>query len=139
MNLTVTISIYAGGPGSVCEGSNCGRPKGAGGAKYRGGLVCVDFDNTLIEHKKGGGETTPRKMIPEGAELVRRLKSEGYRVVVLTARDNHDVVVKFLAKNNIPVDGVTSHKPPAIAYVDDRGVHWDRDVEKTMAHIKRLE
>lgn len=27
MNLAATLAIYAGGPGSGCRGSNCGRPK----------------------------------------------------------------------------------------------------------------
>lgn len=31
MNLQTTLSIYAGGPGSGCQGPNCGRPEGVHG------------------------------------------------------------------------------------------------------------
>lgn len=81
----------------------------------------------------------PRKAIPEGLELLRRLKSAGYKVFIFTARSDHDVLQRWLDKRGITVDGITSHKLPATAYVDNRAVHWDKNVDGVLQQVKALE
>ena len=140
MNLESTITIHAGGPGSGCKGTNCGRPR-TGNKQNRTSYntVMVDFDNTIAQHRTGSGQPEPKRVIREGRQLVEELKKRGYRVIVLTARTNLDRVRVFLAKRNIPVDGVTNRKIPATAYIDDRGIFWDRNVRKALQKVKSLE
>lgn len=37
MNLAQTVALYFGGPGSGCQGENCGRPPGSGSGPHTHG------------------------------------------------------------------------------------------------------
>lgn len=111
----------------------------AGGAVYkllltdsRGKTVCVDFDGVLSESIHRFDPTDCGALIEEGKQLVLELHRKGYRIVILTARQKHDIVEHFLTANGIPYDEVTNVKPPAVAYIDDKAVSFKRDSAGTV-------
>lgn len=70
-------------------------------------------------------------------EFLERCKELGYHVVLFTTRDR-TLVETWLVKHKLInlVSGIANEKPPAIAYVDDRGVRFDpRDMDKVFSQI----
>ena len=97
------------------------------GAREREGsdmrTVCVDFDGVLNTYTgwKGEGELFEPQA---GAEdFLVSLVTYGYRVVIFTTRPS-ERVWEWLCRYDINdfVDDVTSVKPPATAYIDDRSI-----------------
>lgn len=95
--------------------------------------IAVDFDG-VIHIRRGkynpdycGGE------VCEGAkESIEKLISKGYEIIIFTARDNLTSVNEFLSQRGFPKMEVTNRKPPAIAYIDDRGIRFTnwKDMER---------
>jgi hypothetical protein len=88
--------------------------------QYKDSTVQIDFDGTLCSSY--GGRGLLGEPIPSGVELVKELFSMGYRIIILTANPEPDVVGQWLVKHGVPFTAVTSQKLPAVAYVDDRAV-----------------
>lgn len=96
--------------------------------------VCLDFDGVLHSYRSGwcGAEIIPDPPIHGTREAVARLRQQ-YRIVVHSSRchteEGRRAVEGWLVKNDIIVDEVCEHKPPAHCYVDDRAVrfrgNWD--------------
>lgn len=89
--------------------------------------ICIDFDGVIHRYSKGwnGGEIYDRPM-PGAKVAIRRLMKQ-FTVIILTAReaDTHHKVRAWLKKWGFPKIKVTNIKPPAIAYIDDRAIHFD--------------
>lgn len=87
--------------------------------------IAIDFDGVIHSYENGwqGGKIygSPNKNC---REVITKLKSRGFRLVVLTARTDLDEVSEWLKHHEIIVDDVTNIKPPAIAYIDDRGIRF---------------
>jgi 8-oxo-dGTP pyrophosphatase MutT (NUDIX family) len=96
------------------------------------GLVCVDFDGVI--HPKDPASDGPP--LPGAGELLSRIVRQ-YRLCILTARTNLQYVRDYLERNGLGeyAGHVTNVKPPAVAYVDDRAVHPNGDVDRTMQKI----
>lgn len=86
--------------------------------------VQVDFDGTLIDNN--GSHDMTGEPIASGVELVKKLHALGYRVIILTANPAPDVVGQWLVRHGVPFTAVTSQKMPAVAYVDDRAVPFNK-------------
>ena len=108
--------------------------------------VAVDLDGTLAEHGPFKGKDHFHPVRPGAARFMKRLKAEGYRVIIYTCRGDEQAVRGWLADNDIPYDGVnknpdqppdTSDKLYAAAYVDDRSVHADGDWDEMFKRVKR--
>lgn len=100
--------------------------------------VQVDFDGTLT-HKHGGlGTLGPLK--PNSVPLINELHRLGYEVSIFTANPNLDLIGRYLMNNGITFARITNRKEPAVAYLDDRAVHWtgDEPVEDAIKKIKEL-
>lgn len=85
-------------------------------------IVCVDFDGVLsnsVGPYWPGHFGTP---IEEGLHLLSMLMQGGYKVVILTARKETDLVALWLRDHGFPGMFVTNHKVPALMYVDDRAL-----------------
>ena len=102
--------------------------------------VCIDFDGTLtadVPHQEGVPTAPPAAI---SAELLRRLAAR-YRVVVLTARPINEVMPWLDRHGYVQfITDVTNTKPPAIAYLDNRGVHVTEasDVQRVLDEVERL-
>ncbi|HJW11297.1 MAG TPA: hypothetical protein VJ598_05910, partial [Albitalea sp.] len=102
--------------------------------------VCLDFDGTLtqpVPYTPGEATAPPR---PGLVRALRALRGAGYRLVVLTARPPGEVH-GWLHRHQVAayIDEVTNTKPPAAAYVDDRGVTFDGDWGAVHTEIERLQ
>jgi phosphoserine phosphatase len=86
------------------------------------GVACVDLDSVLLYHEPEDGTCRQGRVLPLGRKLVQLLRSNGWRVVVLTSRGVHQhlYIHDYLHSKRVFVDEVTNVKPPADAYFDDK-------------------
>lgn len=89
--------------------------------------VCIDLDATLLWHDRWRGAESFGEPVEGAAEFTRSL-SKYARIIILSARLGgggrglHGKLEAWLQQNGITFDELTSVKPPAHAYVDDRAV-----------------
>lgn len=101
--------------------------------------VAVDFDGVLHQYDGWKGADHFDEPYPWAKEFLERCKEVGYQVIIYTTRDVLAVEM-WLAKYQLLslTSGIRNEKPPAIAYVDDRGVRFDpRDMDRVFADIIR--
>ena len=97
--------------------------------------VCLDFDGVVHQYVSGwkGYDTVLDPPIASTVKAIKKLRENGYRVVICTARsehlDGHKAVVDWLKKYNIEVDDVCATKPTAMIYIDDRAVTYVPDMD----------
>lgn len=87
--------------------------------------VGIDFDGVI--HAGGHGMPGEVEGQPvDGAQDALKQLSDRYRIVIFTARQDFGAVRDWLKANgmNDYVDEITNRKPNALAYVDDRGIHF---------------
>ena len=90
--------------------------------------IVFDFDGVIHPYTSGwqGITKTPDPPVPEAVEAIRRLRRNGYKVIVVSARCSVSAgmvaIKQYLNDWRIDVDGVTAEKPAAMAYVDDRAI-----------------
>ena len=103
--------------------------------------IVFDFDGVIHSYTSGWqGMTTisdpPTAGVPE---LIEKLRSNGYQVIVVSTRcadpAGFIAVSDWLDSHAIEVDAVLATKPPALVYIDDRAYRFtgpmlDNDVEQ---------
>lgn len=93
--------------------------------------VVFDFDGVIHSYKTGwlGEAVIPDPPVPGIKETIAKLREYGYEVVVVSTRCSSKAGMKaiqaWLRQNDIIVDDVLAHKPPAMCYVDDRAICFD--------------
>ena len=102
--------------------------------------VAIDWDGTLVEHKwPEMGE-----WLPGAVDFVKALQKRGFKVVIHSCRagylkGNTEIRERL---NAAGLKDVTLHtepgKPLAVAYVDDRGVHFGGDFDAALKQILEL-
>jgi len=108
----------------------------------RNKTICVDLDGVIHQYNQGFGDGQLYGDMVEGAgPALAKLVKEGYTIVIQTTRlnsrwykdDAHynqamDKIVDWLADHNLLRGShwheITGQKPPAIAYIDDRGIRF---------------
>lgn len=106
--------------------------------------VVFDFDGVIHSYKSGwkGAGVIPDPVVPGIAEVICRLREDGYRVVVVSTRcssiEGMEAVEVYLKENHIVVDDVLAEKPPAVCYVDDRAVCFRGNAGKLVSQIKNF-
>lgn len=87
--------------------------------------ICFDFDGVIHSYVSGwhGTDVIPDRMVTGIGKLIRKLKADGYRIVIFTTRAildvGHEAVRKYLNRRHIPYDLISAEKPPAFCYIDD--------------------
>jgi len=95
--------------------------------------IAVDFDGVIHKYSKGwqNGEIYDEPVEGSLSALVE-LYNKGYKVVIFTTREDINLVhiwieeqcdKYFLEVRELDFE-VTNKKPPAIAYIDDRGIRF---------------
>lgn len=98
--------------------------------------ICVDFDGVLNDYHGYDGDnlSTPR----EGAKEFLEQLYWHYEVIIFTARDPR-LVMEWMDANgfcvDIHYDQITNVKLPAVAYIDDRAIHFDGDYNKVLHRL----
>ena len=94
-------------------------------------VICLDFDGVFNNYKGYDGDNlgSPREGIREFLETL----SKDYTIEVCSVRRYSKIII-WLDKHDLLkyVANVTGYKPAAICYVDDRGINFDGDYEKTL-------
>lgn len=98
--------------------------------------VCVDFDGVLNDYTGWTGEDDLAGVAPGAPSFLFQLMQAGYEIVILTTGPQ-ERVWEWLRLHEIDglVDDVTSVKPPAFAYVDDRAICYRGDFAQTLAAL----
>ena len=100
--------------------------------------IGVDFDGVIHKNSKGYHDGTVYDEPVEGAREALQKLSEKYTVIVYTAKARKDrglvngmsgtqMIWEWLKKYDLNqyVSKVTSEKPRAVAYIDDKGIRFD--------------
>lgn len=101
--------------------------------------IAIDFDGVIHKSSKGFYDGTIYDEPIEGAiESIKRIYKSGYTIVIFTAKAKSDrplvngktgseLVWDWLKKYNIDkyIKEVTSEKPRALYYIDDRGIRFE--------------
>jgi len=96
--------------------------------------ICFDFDGVINSYKSGWqGATIISDPPVEGVkEAIDEFKKAGYNIVICSSRaktiGGKQAIVEYLKKYHIYYDRVDSDKPPAIAYIDDRAIQFNGNV-----------
>ncbi|HEC60742.1 hypothetical protein LCGC14_0460970 [marine sediment metagenome] len=112
-------------------------------------IIAVDLDGTILKNKKPFmGADDFGKPERKVEDCLRFLKNHGFEILIHTTRVNPRLqglapallrmrVSDALDAHKIPFDGIWTGpgKPLAEFYVDDRGVLYAGDWEKTMREI----
>lgn len=102
--------------------------------------ICLDFDGVIHSYRSGwcGIDNIPDPPIHGTDRAISRLRQD-YRVVINSARcatkEGRDAIRSWLQKHAIEVDEVCEHKPPALVYVDDRGIRFQGDWFEALQQI----
>lgn len=110
------------------------------GIERRRRTVCLDFDGVLHSYNSPftAVDDIPDPPIHGAREAVSLLRKQ-FRVVVYSSRcrtaEGRTAITNWLAKHRIEVDEVCEHKPPAMAYVDDRAVPFTGNWHDTVRAI----
>ena len=92
-------------------------------------IICLDFDGIFNEYSGYDGDNIgqPRP----GIELFLKKLNTRYRVWICSVRRYSKIQV-WLEEHNLLqyVEFVTSYKPPAVAYVDDRAIRIQIEAEE---------
>ena len=81
-------------------------------------LICVDFDATIFDGYD---------VLPGCVEALTELR-KSYRVMIFSARPTdgeREHMRRMLDKFNVPYDIIGPVKPNAVAFIDDKGVHFE--------------
>ena len=96
--------------------------------------ICLDFDGVFNEYKGYDGDNIGRPR-PGIKEFLEQL-SQDYTIIVCSVR-KFPMIIKWLEEHKLRqyVTSVTSFKPPATMYVDDRGLKFNGDYDETLQQI----
>lgn len=108
-------------------------------------IICIDFDNTLVEELPSFDPNNVGEILPGAKEGVDRLRELGYKIIIFTVRENKEVVKKALVANGIQFDVINeriatfsnSPKPYADYYIDDRGLRFQGDWNSIVEFIQQ--
>lgn len=108
--------------------------------------VALDFDGTLHPYTDGWTGEVPADEAPSplAVEFLVMCKTRGWDVIVFSCRARDPGgdrgIARWIDKYGLRdlIHSVTSEKPVAFAYVDDRAVPFEGDWLEALEHVTRL-
>lgn len=149
------------GSGNVCPPINKNKPENIKELNWNKGIrehsypdetqnLGIDFDNVIHKNSKGYFDGTIYDEPVEGVEEALKQLSEKYTLVCYTVKARADrglvngktgleLVTEWLQKYGFDkyITKVTSEKPRAVAYIDDKGIRFD-GWDTTLEQMKNL-
>jgi len=95
--------------------------------------IAMDFDGVIATYTTGQHQEIGT-LIPGIKELIDQLRTEGWAVVIYSARKTHEIE-GWLDDNAVIHDGISEDKPLAEIYVDDRALQFDGNVTNLQYQI----
>lgn len=105
--------------------------------------LCLDFDGVIHGYQSGwkGAALICDLPVPGTKEAITKLR-ETWKVVVYSSRSGQpggkEAMAAWFKQHGIEVDELCDHKPPAVVYVDDRGVTFNGDWNKCIDDINNF-
>ena len=102
--------------------------------------IAVDFDGVIHGYSEGYKDgSIYDKPIAGAFQNLEKLIDKGFKVVIYTTRENHEDIKKWFKKEEWTreVPEITNKKPLALAYIDDRAIHFN-SWNKAMAEVDKL-
>ena len=106
--------------------------------------VVFDFDGVIHSYTSGwkGIDIIPDPPVDGIAEVMRKLKNNGYDIVIQSTRAENIKgkysIAAYCKNNGIPYDSISATKPPALVYVDDRGLKFDGKTDSVFEQIENF-
>jgi capsule biosynthesis phosphatase len=117
--------------------------------------IAVDLDGVICQLKKPNESYGELEPMPGAIERIRKLKSAGHSIIILTARNMETcqsnvgrvmknvgrLTLEWLDRMGIEYDEIYFGKPNAELYLDDRAMRfnaWDEITDEVIEKIARL-
>lgn len=103
--------------------------------------LAVDFDGVLHKYSKKFYDGTLYDLPVEGARVAMAKLHKKWWLYIYTTRaqtkKGKEEIERWLKKYKIPFDEVVYTKPVAVAYIDDRAIHFDNWEQAILELYKR--
>ena len=113
--------------------------------------IMVDLDGTIHAYEKGWNNGKLGSVIKGAKEAIDELHNKGFEIIIFTTRASSEIlhkkiskdkmvsdIEKWLDKNDIYYDDITSEKIEAVMYIDDRAIRFNGDWIETMKEVKKV-
>lgn len=99
--------------------------------------ICIDFDGVLTNYKGYKGDDLGE--VKQGAKEFLETLSQEYNIIIFSVRP-FSKVAEWLKENELKkyIWTVTSQKPPAHAYIDDRALRFKGNYEETLEELENF-
>ncbi len=103
--------------------------------------VLIDFDGVIHSYTSGwqGANVIPDPPVEGIRDEIIRIREAGYKVVIFSSRVTTGEllpIIRYLDKHDVPFDGITDKKVPAVAMVDDRAICFDGQAKGLLEKIE---
>jgi len=106
-------------------------------------IICLDLDGVIYPNLIWmGSHTLKGKPVPGAKESIDTLK-EDYKIIINSARFEDETTIpkvkEWLELHDIHYDEIASKKPHADIYIDDKGIGFSGDWNKTIEDVKSFQ
>lgn len=109
--------------------------------------ICIDIDGVIADYSKGWqGENHIGDPLPGAKKFLQRLREAGWKIIIFTTRGNGDME-RYCDRHGLCYDEINQNsslvgrnpgKPIATVYLDDRGICFKGNFDKSFEDIMRF-
>lgn len=99
-------------------------------------ILAIDFDDTIHDTRNVWDGYKLGRPVEGAQSAMRKLREEGHTLIIHTVWGaQKKAIADWLFYFNIPYDDITSQKPAADRYIDNKGLRF-RDWRQTLEELK---